>query len=157
MPTLASRSEADTARLAGLLAPLLRPGDTILLDGELGAGKTAFARALVRALMGAPDLTVPSPTFSLVQPYEGQDLRILHIDLYRLGDPREAEELGLADDEDALRLIEWPARLPQLAGQGDFLVRLEQGKGAEDRLIEISALRDEARQAALAGVLAGWK
>jgi tRNA threonylcarbamoyl adenosine modification protein YjeE len=149
MPTVTCRSEADTARLAGLLAPLLRAGDTVLLEGELGAGKTAFARALVRALLHTPSLVVPSPTFSLVQPYEGQGLRLLHIDLYRLGDAREAEELGISDDDEAIRLIEWPERLPQIGAEGDFRVRLTQGKAEDERQIEISAPREAAREAGL--------
>jgi len=102
---------AGTERLAGRLAPLLRPGDLVLLGGDLGAGKTAFARALLRALADDPALEVPSPTFTLVQPYETRRLPVLHADLYRLGSAEEVFELGL--DEGLARgacLVEWPDR-----------------------------------------------
>ena len=103
--------EAATAGFAQSLAPLLGAGDTVALSGDIGAGKTAFARALIRAkLQRAED--VPSPTFTLVQTYQADDLEIWHCDLYRLGHPDEALELGLeAAFDDALCLIEWPDRL----------------------------------------------
>jgi len=94
---------AGTERLAGRLAPLLRPGDLVLLGGDLGAGKTAFARALLRALADDPALEVPSPTFTLVQPYETRRLPVLHADLYRLGSAEEVFELGL--DEGLARCV----------------------------------------------------
>jgi tRNA threonylcarbamoyladenosine biosynthesis protein TsaE len=106
------RTESETAALAGRLAPRLGPGDTVLLSGPLGAGKSAFARALIRARLGDPAAEVPSPSFTLVQTYgEGPDA-VWHADLYRLSHPDEVLELGLlAAMEEALCLVEWPDRL----------------------------------------------
>ncbi|MGO1119055.1 tRNA (adenosine(37)-N6)-threonylcarbamoyltransferase complex ATPase subunit type 1 TsaE [Rhodovibrionaceae bacterium A322] len=103
--------EDATRQLARHLAPLLRAGDVLALDGDLGAGKTAFSRALINALPG-PAEEVPSPTFTLVQTYERADLEVWHVDLYRLEEPEEAIELGLEEAfSDALCLVEWPERL----------------------------------------------
>ncbi|MEL6567293.1 MAG: tRNA (adenosine(37)-N6)-threonylcarbamoyltransferase complex ATPase subunit type 1 TsaE [Pseudomonadota bacterium] len=106
---------AATQTLAERLAPHLKAGHVIALKGDLGAGKTTFSRALVSALLGAPT-EVPSPTFTLVQTYEGPNFPIYHFDLYRLEDPAELDELGWDDTLDGLSLIEWPgkagARLP---------------------------------------------
>jgi tRNA threonylcarbamoyladenosine biosynthesis protein TsaE len=103
--------EAATARLGAAIARALRPGEAVCLSGPLGAGKSTLARALVRALT-TPDEDVPSPTFTLVQFYEGAGLKIAHFDLYRLTDPDEAYEIGLDEalDEGAAA-IEWPERL----------------------------------------------
>ena len=102
--------EAATARLGRAVAGLLRRGDAVLLFGELGAGKSTLARALVRALT-RPDEEVPSPTFTLVQHYEGR-LPVAHFDLYRLAAPEEADELGLDDAiDDGAVVVEWPQRL----------------------------------------------
>jgi len=103
--------EAATKRLGERLASALRPGDAVCLTGPLGAGKSTLARALVRALT-SPDEEVPSPTFTLVQFYEGRDFPVAHFDLYRLTDPDEAYEIGLEEAlEDGAALIEWPQRL----------------------------------------------
>jgi tRNA threonylcarbamoyladenosine biosynthesis protein TsaE len=103
--------EAATARLGAAIAGVLRPGDAVCLYGPLGAGKSTLARALVRALT-TPDEEVPSPTFTLVQFYEGARLNLAHFDLYRLTSPDEAYEIGLDEalDEGAA-VIEWPERL----------------------------------------------
>lgn len=112
--------EAATARLGEAIARVLQVGDVVCLSGPLGAGKSTLARALIRALT-TPDEDVPSPTFTLVQFYEGPRLKVAHFDLYRLTDPDEAYELGLDEalDEGAA-LIEWPERL-QGRLQGDRL------------------------------------
>src|SRR5690349_14429876 len=103
--------EAATQALGAALAKALRAGDAVCLSGPLGAGKSSLARALIRALT-APDEEVPSPTYTLVQAYQGPDFEIAHFDLYRLEGPDEARELGL---DDALKhgaaVIEWPQRL----------------------------------------------
>ena len=103
---------ADTARLAHQIAPRLGRGDAILLTGPLGAGKSTFARALIRALTQA-DEEVPSPTFTLVQTYvTSTGLELSHFDLYRLSDPEEVVELGFEEALDSgAVLVEWPQRL----------------------------------------------
>jgi tRNA threonylcarbamoyladenosine biosynthesis protein TsaE len=103
--------EAATRRLGEAVAQALQPGETVCLSGPLGAGKSTLARALIRALT-TPDEDVPSPTFTLVQFYEGPRLKVAHFDLYRLTNPDEAYEIGLDEalDEGAA-LIEWPERL----------------------------------------------
>lgn len=113
--TTSLTSPDETATLAQRLGAQLRAGDTILLTGDVGAGKTHFARALIQSLLAIYE-DVPSPTFTLVQVYDattGDD--IWHADLYRLSDPSETEELGLTDAmENAICLIEWPDRLADL-------------------------------------------
>lgn len=109
--TLTLADEAATQALGRALAGALRPGEAICLAGPLGAGKSTLARALVRALT-TPDEDVPSPTFTLVQFYEGARLNVAHFDLYRLSSPDEAYEIGLDEAlEDGAALIEWPERL----------------------------------------------
>ncbi|MGL4440724.1 MAG: tRNA (adenosine(37)-N6)-threonylcarbamoyltransferase complex ATPase subunit type 1 TsaE, partial [Bosea sp. (in: a-proteobacteria)] len=109
-------SEAQTVRLADDIAGIVRPGDVVALSGDLGAGKSTFARALIRRLADDPALEAPSPTFTLMQNYETRRGRVLHADLYRLRGPDELVELGLGEAlEDAIGLIEWPDR------GGDFL------------------------------------
>lgn len=105
----------DTARFAAELGKRLHAGDVILLEGGIGAGKTHFARSLIQSLMTEPE-DVPSPTFTLVQVYDGPECEIWHADLYRLTDPNEAIELGLEEAfETAICLVEWPDRLGDLA------------------------------------------
>lgn len=116
--------EEATAALGRRLAAALVPGDVVALLGDLGAGKTALARAIVRARVGEESLEVPSPTFALVQPYEAAGTPILHADLYRLSDPREAGELGLFDDPRSIVLVEWPERAPELLARATVSVAL---------------------------------
>lgn len=109
--TLTLASPEATTALAHRLAPVLAPGDAVLLSGDLGAGKTHFARALIQARLGRAE-EVPSPSFTLVQTYDDGECEIWHVDLYRLADPDEVFELGLGDAfETAICLIEWPDRL----------------------------------------------
>ena len=106
--------EAATARFGAALAGALAPGDTVLLAGPLGAGKSALARAVIQALLGAREAEVPSPSYTLVNVYETQRGTVWHADLYRLGgEAEELEELGLAEAMagGALVLVEWPERL----------------------------------------------
>lgn len=126
-----------TAAFGAELAAQLAPGDLVLLEGDLGAGKTALARATIRALIGEPELDVPSPTFALVQPYHGNGRSIFHADLYRLADAREIDELGLFEDATAIVLVEWAARAPELFARATWIVRLALTAGGEGREIEI--------------------
>ena len=105
--------ERQTARLGAALAPLLEPGDTVLLRGELGAGKSALARAVIGAALGEPEAEIPSPSYTLVNIYQTARGPVWHADLYRLtGASAELEELGLGDAMGAaLVLVEWPERL----------------------------------------------
>ena len=110
-PILNLADEAATTALGAALAKALRVGDAVCLWGALGAGKSTLARGLVRALTG-PDQEVPSPTFTLVQTYDGPDFPLAHFDLYRLDRASEVDELGLDEAlEDGAALIEWPERL----------------------------------------------
>jgi tRNA threonylcarbamoyl adenosine modification protein YjeE len=102
---------AATEALARDMAPTLSSGDIVTLSGDLGAGKTAFARALIRSLADDPALDVPSPTFTLIQTYETPRLPVVHADLYRIASPDELDHLGWDEaGEDALVLLEWPER-----------------------------------------------
>ena len=104
-------NETATARLMADLALLIGPGDIITLSGDLGAGKSAAARAMIRYLADDEALEVPSPTFTLAQTYELPAFPVIHADLYRINDPAELEEIGLSPlPAGTLALIEWPAR-----------------------------------------------
>lgn len=135
--TLALAGEADTAALGERLGDIARPGDVIALYGDLGAGKTTLARALIRTLMG-PETEAPSPTFTLVQTYPAPNFSIWHFDLYRLEDPGEARELGLEEAVDGLALIEWPERLGRYLPLARLEVRLSfDGAGRIARLVDL--------------------
>lgn len=98
--------------IATSFADVLFPGTTVLLSGALGAGKTAFARALIRVLQNDPGAFVPSPTFSLMQEYDTRLGTVWHVDLYRLSEARDVHELGLHElFEKNICLIEWPERM----------------------------------------------
>jgi tRNA threonylcarbamoyladenosine biosynthesis protein TsaE len=112
MMTLTLPDPAATEALGQRIAGLLRPGDVVLLEGPLGAGKSALARALLRALASDPALEVPSPTYTLVQTYDTPLGTVAHFDLWRLEHPAAMHELGW--DEAAVALVEWPDRLGDL-------------------------------------------
>ena len=130
--------DAATEALGAELAGSLKPGDLVVLEGDLGAGKTALARAIIRRLAGDPTLDVPSPTFALVQPYDTAKGLILHADLYRLGDPREVEELGLLDNPDAIALVEWAERSPEIMAAATLKVTLSIPPGGAGRLVTLT-------------------
>ena len=139
-PPARTHSPEETAALARALAPLLAPGDTLLLKGEIGAGKTHFARALIQARLRAAGRMedVPSPTYTLVQTYTDNQAEIWHVDLYRICDVSELEELGLlAAFDEAICIVEWPERLGPLAPARALHLELQPGEGAETRLIRI--------------------
>ncbi len=144
---------AETERLAQGLAPHVASGDVIGLCGPLGSGKTAFARAFIRARLGRPAEEVPSPTFTLVQLYEHEAGAIWHFDLYRLSAPEDAYELGVEDAfAGAISLIEWPEKLGAMMPADWLEVRLAPGEDEEARVITIAphGPRGEVLAAALA-------
>jgi len=104
-------NEAATVAYAQKLAKQIKPGQVIALSGELGAGKSVFSRALMRAL-GVTDEALPSPTFALIQTYDGKDCQVAHMDWYRLDDADEIEMLGVRDyfEPPWISIIEWPGR-----------------------------------------------
>jgi tRNA threonylcarbamoyladenosine biosynthesis protein TsaE len=139
-----------TERLAGRLAERAEPGDVIGLKGALGAGKTTFARGFINAVFGPTE--VPSPTFTLVQSYEGDQGAVWHLDLYRLTAPEEAEELGLDEARrTAVLLIEWPERLGRLMPPDWLEIELAPGRSEAGRQARLKA--HGARASALLGSL----
>lgn len=125
----------ETARRAQQLARRLTPGDVLLLSGDVGAGKTHFARALISELLDFPE-DIPSPTFTLVQTYDSQGGAIWHADLYRLTSTHEIEELGLVEAFlDAICLVEWPDRLGPLAPAGALHISLTPGPEEDSRAL----------------------
>lgn len=131
----AGATESLAASLAGAL-PEDAGGWTILLEGELGAGKSTFARAMLRTL--GHKGTVPSPTYTLVEPYEFPNYTVYHIDLYRIESAEELEFLGWSDMRDGLKLIEWPERVPRLEQEADIRVGL--AYDGEGRVAELEGL-----------------
>jgi len=146
-----------TRQLAAAVAELARPGDVVLLAGDLGAGKTAFAQGFGSALgVGEP---ITSPTFTLVNRYEGR-LPLHHLDVYRLDRLEEVSDLGLEEflDEEGVVLIEWGDRITPVL-PADFLeVRITLGDGDDDRVLDLTAVgpRWSARRRALGAALAPW-
>lgn len=131
------------SRFGAALAERLSAGDLVALTGPLGAGKSHLARAVVRAVLGAPDAEVPSPTYTLVNVYEHDDVPVWHADLYRLGDAEELSEIGLEDAlGEAIVLVEWPGRWPDLPRR-----RLD---------VAISVLENETRALALCARGPNW-
>ena len=129
--------DAATAAFGAELAARLAPGDLVLLEGGLGAGKTALARSTIRMLLADPALEVPSPSFALVQPYESNGRFVLHADLYRLAAARDVDELGLFDRPDAIVIVEWPDRAPDLDGRARYRVALAVPPDGQGRLATI--------------------
>ena len=131
-----SRSEADTVAIARSLASTLEDGDWVLLIGPLGAGKTAFARGLAEGL-GIDPIRVHSPTFTLVSEYPGPR-PLAHVDLYRVNEVRELDELGLDDlrERNVIVAVEWGERLPAGLAAGAYVVRIDV-TGPEERRITI--------------------
>ena len=133
---LVTRGPDETEALGQWIARGLRVGDAIALEGDLGAGKTTLARAILRALGVEGD--VPSPSFTLVQHYDTTRLKIAHCDFYRIENPAEVDELGL---EDALKegaiLVEWPQRAPRRIPPDALRIRIEI-VGESERAVQFS-------------------
>lgn len=165
--SLALDTEREMLQFAAEVAEALEPGDVVTLSGDLGAGKTTFARALIRHLAANPAIPVPSPTFTLVQSYELPRFPLLHADFYRLSSSEELAELGFNDlPEEAVILLEWPDRAPGWlpADHIDIALLLSPDKGLEYREVRITghgalagrvgrliALRDFLRRTGWAG------
>jgi tRNA threonylcarbamoyladenosine biosynthesis protein TsaE len=133
--TLFLSSPQDTEVLAQTLAPLLEKGDILGLAGDLGTGKSTFARALIQTKTEGP---VPSPTFTLVQTYEFGGKPLWHLDLYRLKSPEETEELGLEEAfATAITLIEWPDRLGPYLPSETLLLTFQEGAQPHCRLLQV--------------------
>ena len=138
--TITTHSESETSAVGRDVAATLSAGAVVLLYGDLGAGKTAFVRGLAEGLGVAP-AEVSSPTFTLVQEYRGGRLTLFHVDLYRLNDPREIDDLGLEEiGADAVLSIEWADRLPRPPSEA-IRVRIEHA-GEEERRITTTGIAD---------------
>jgi tRNA threonylcarbamoyl adenosine modification protein YjeE len=139
-------ADADaTTALGQRLATLLRPGDTLLIDGPIGAGKTHLARAAIQAMLAAEGRweEVPSPTFTLVQTYDLEATDLVHADLYRLGGPEGLDDIGLSDQIGrAICLIEWPDRLGSLAPPDAIVIALAYGAAPDERRATIRSAAD---------------
>ncbi len=136
---IVTNSEQETAAEAAKLAKALKSGDLVLLHGDLGAGKTVFARTLVRTLAQDESLEVPSPTFTLLQTYDTSKGPVNHYDLYRLKDPDEVYELGWEESlADGITIVEWPERIAALLPAQRLDITLANVKNKPDvREIEI--------------------
>jgi len=127
--------EAATEDLGKALARRLRRGDVIALSGPLGVGKTAFARALIKSLGHEGD--VPSPSFAIVQPYEELDPAVWHVDLYRIEEPGELDELGLDSLADSVLVVEWPERAGPAAWPDALRLKLDFAEDGARRLTAV--------------------
>lgn len=133
-----TNSEQETIIVAQEFAATLRPHDIVLLNGDLGLGKSVFSRGIIRTLMNNENIDVPSPTFTLVQTYDTPKGDVYHFDLYRLKTPEELYEIGW---EDALHsgiiLIEWPERLGFLKPKTYIQIDIKSGASSDARFISI--------------------
>ncbi len=138
--TVSVSDEAGTHRLADDIAAIVRPGDVIALHGDLGMGKSAFARAVIRRLAGNPELEVPSPTFTVLQSYETARFPVHHFDLYRLADPDELVEIGFFEAiNEGLSLIEWPDRAGDELPADRLDIVISEGDGFDGRRFSLNA------------------
>ena len=155
--TGATKSVDDTRELGAALSDLARPGDVLVLAGDLGTGKTAFAQGFARGLGVTEQVT--SPTFILARSYEGR-LRLHHLDVYRLDHLQEAEDLGLAElvDDRGVTLIEWGDVIAPTLPAEHLEVRLAYGAGSDDRSLRLAAAGRSwgVRADALRRMLADW-
>lgn len=147
--------------VAQLLALLVRPGDTIALRGDLGAGKTTFARFFVEALLppadGESSAEIPSPTFALAQEYATPRMHVMHFDLYRLRDESELEEIGFVDaTRNALVLIEWPERAGDALPEDRIEVALAEGAAPDSRCISVTGRGNLCTKAARLNAMRGF-
>jgi N-acetylmuramate 1-kinase len=157
--TLTLPDEEATRRFATDLAGALEPGDLVTLSGDLGAGKTTFARALIRHLAGDETIEVPSPTFTFVQNYELPRFALVHADLYRVKSAAELAELGFDDVPDAaVVLVEWPDRAAEAlpADRLDIAFTLAPGSGPNVRQVRYTGYGAFAARAERIALLRGF-
>ena len=136
--TITLPDPAATEALAARLAARARRGDALLLEGPLGAGKSTFARAFLRAASGDPALEVPSPTFTLVQGYELPAGPAHHFDLWRLEGPADLAELGWDEAREGIVIVEWPDRLGALRPEDALTVALAPGAAEDERVATLT-------------------
>lgn len=139
-------TQGRTEAHAAAMALALDAACVFTLRGPLGAGKTTWVRAFLKAL--GHDGIVPSPTYTLVEPYEVGGLKVWHVDLYRLQDPLELEGLGIREllDGDAVMLVEWPERWPEINDQSDVRLHLYHGESESARKVEVDATSERGRE-----------
>lgn len=163
--TLSVVDETQTASLARHVSMFLAAGDLVTLSGGLGVGKTTFARALIRAMLGDPSAEVPSPTFTLVQVYQGARCPLVHADLFRLQDRSELDALGWEEmSESAIVLVEWPERagIDAAPDRLDVAICLDPAGSQEERTVELTGFGHWQRRLRLAKAtfdliaVAGW-
>lgn len=146
LPPARLASLAETEAFGAALAVRARPGDAILLEGPLGAGKSALARAFIRCAMADPQAEVPSPTFTLVQSYDTRLGPVHHFDLWRLNGPQDLAELDWEEAEEGIALVEWPDRLREFRPPHALVITLtpdEADPGA--RLLAVRGWPDRLR------------
>jgi len=135
--TRITHSQGETADVARAIAASLSPGAVLLLIGDLGAGKTAFVRGLAEGLGVSPE-DVSSPTFTLIQEYRSGRVPLIHVDLYRLDNAREIDELGLEElGLNSVLAIEWAEKLPRPIAEA-IEIRIDHGDG-DERIIRIGS------------------
>lgn len=132
-----THSAAETRSLGEALSISLRPGDVLVLQGDMGAGKSEFTRGIARGLgiLGP----IASPTFTILQAYDSGRLPLYHFDWYRINDPEELFEIGAEEylQGDGVAVVEWAERAPELLPDAYLLISLSNGAGDDDRIIEI--------------------
>jgi tRNA threonylcarbamoyladenosine biosynthesis protein TsaE len=133
--TVTSPGAATTEEVGGAAAACVGAGEVVLLVGELGAGKTTFARGFGRAL--GVEEAITSPTFTLMAGYGGERARLVHLDAWRLGNLRELRDLGLEEalDDGAIVIVEWGDVVAPVLGEGALVVSIEDGPGDDERLV----------------------
>ena len=150
-PSFFCLGQDETEGFAAALALRAQAGDLFALTGDLGAGKSTFARAFIRAAVGNIEAEVPSPTFTLVQSYSGENYAIHHADLYRLEGPDDVYDLALDEErDDAVLLVEWPDRMPDNWWQDALEIKLVREGG-------VTEAGDEARRLEFSGNEARWQ
>ena len=139
-------TQDQTEAHAAAVARVLDTPCVFALCGPLGAGKTTWVRAFLRALGHAG--VVPSPTYTLVEPYETGGMKVWHVDLYRLQDPLELEALGVREllDGSAVMLVEWPERWPEINARSDVRLHLRHGEVESARRLEVDAMSERGQE-----------